>query len=271
MGVSCQRNERLSHHEIKKKFRYRIKKGDTLYHIAKTCGLSVEEVMAANGLHVTELDVGQVIVLPELNEFPYGLVMPKPATITELDPVAAPETWSPQQYQKLFAPQPKATLQMVSRREWGALPPKSNNTPMGRVKKITLHHTSEYPGMDKLGDREVIRAIAKYHRNRLGWADIGYHFLIGRDGKVYEGRPAALQGAHTGGHNQNNLGISMVGNFVSKLPSERQLFALKSLLATKYREYGLSTRDLYGHRDFKATECPGEALYRWLRVYKANV
>ena len=91
---------------------------------------------------------------------------------------------------------------------WGGahLGLKPNHDPMNGITRLTLHHTSEHPGMRGLNDREVIAKIAKYHRDVLGWADIGYHYLIGKDGKIYQGRSLLAQGAHAGsGNNGHNL------------------------------------------------------------------
>ena len=269
VGIACQRKKKkTTSFRMPKGVHYQVKKGDTLYNIARNCGFSVKTLMNANQLYVTELDVGQILFLPYLKTIPYELTQSKRFVQTPNSTYY--ETEPQQQPTKQRSLSNRTRPKIVSRYEWGALPSKPNSSPMGKVKKITLHHTSEYPGMGYRSDRDVVRSIARYHRDTLGWADIGYHYVIGRDGKVYEGRPAKLQGAHVGGHNENNLGISMAGNFVSKLPSETQLSTLKSLLSIKFKEHGLSTHQLFGHRDFKATECPGEALYQWLLLYKLN-
>ena len=215
IGMSCQRKQRKSSSmfELPTGIYYQVKRGDTLYHISKCCAVPIETVMRANRLYVTELEVGQVLFLPKVRYIPYQLTRPRrfpqssplPPRIESTPPSNPTDS--------------KAKLQIVTRQQWGAAPSKPNSNPMGKVKRITLHHTSEYPGMNLLSDREVIRSIAQYHRETLGWADIGYHFIIGRDGKIYEGRSSHIQGAHTGGHNENNLGISMAGDYVSRLPS----------------------------------------------------
>lgn len=38
-----------------------------------------------------------------------------------------------------------------------------------------------------------------YHIESKSWDDIGYNFLVGGDGSVYEGRGWDKQGAHTKG------------------------------------------------------------------------
>lgn len=270
VGASCQRREPLILTEGPEESFYRVREGDTLYHIAKACNLDVKDLMSVNHLQLTELEVGQMLILPGIEHIPQVLKESKPKLVKDLEVLPIDEPWDLPQFQDLGLPQIGGGVEMISRQQWGAAPSKLNSSPMGRVRRITLHHTSEYPGMDKMSDLQVIRAIANFHRNSLGWADIGYHYLIGRDGKVYEGRPSSLQGAHTGGNNENNLGISMVGNFMHRRPSSVQMFALKRLLDMKMKEYGLSTRNLLGHRDLKATACPGDALYQWLLAYKKS-
>jgi peptidoglycan recognition protein len=162
-----------------------------------------------------------------------------------------------------------AAWTFVPRAAWGAEPLKGNHDPLGPVQRITLHHTDEHAGMRGRSDLEVVHAIQAYHRDTLGWADIGYHYLVGRDGRVYEGRALTAQGAHSGGaNNRNNLGVSVIGNFSSGLPPAAQLEALASFLADRRTAYGLSGAALLGHRDFGATECPGNALYAWLQDQK---
>lgn len=165
-----------------------------------------------------------------------------------------------------------AGWRLVSREAWGAAALKGNHDPMGAISRITLHHTDEHAGMRGRSDAEVVRAIQAYHRDTLGWADIGYHYLVGRDGRVYEGRAVSAQGAHSGGaNNKNNLGISVIGNFSCCLPPATQLEALAGFLADRRRAYGVGAGQVLGHRDLGNTECPGNALYAWLQDAKRRV
>jgi hypothetical protein len=52
-----------------------------------------------------------------------------------------------------------------------------------------------------------VKAIQDYHQFDLGWVDIGYHFLVGENGKVYEGRGWNRQSAHSPGWNNDAYGI----------------------------------------------------------------
>lgn len=52
--------------------------------------------------------------------------------------------------------------------------------------------------------------------NNKNWEDIGYTFLVGEDGNIYEGRGWGKHGAHSIPYNSKSIGICMIGNFNSK-------------------------------------------------------
>lgn len=159
--------------------------------------------------------------------------------------------------------------ELVHRRAWTDAPIKPNNVAMGTVTRLTVHHTGEHEGLIGLPDMEVVARIEKYHRNEKRWAAIGYHYLVGKDGRIYEGRPAQYQGAHVSTANENNLGISVIGDFMHQLPNERQLTALRAFLDDMRKRYGVSRARVYGHRDLHPSLCPGDALYGWVKKYRA--
>ena len=165
----------------------------------------------------------------------------------------------------------KPFYDVIRRAQWGAEPLKDNHDPMARISRITLHHTATLPDMNARNDRDLVKGVQNFHRNTRGWADIGYHWLIGFDGNVYEGRVLDAQGAHAGGsHNVENLGISVIGNFTSALPAPHQMRTVAVFLEDQLKRYDVAAAELYGHRDFKATECPGGALYDWLQTFKSS-
>lgn len=95
------------------------------------------------------------------------------------------------------------------------------------------------------------------HRIHLmnGWAGIGYHFYIRRDGTIYQGRPIDTVGAHTSGYNSQCLGVCCEGNFEKQEMTPEQLKSaqwLKDYLSGMYPK-ALHKR----HKDLNATACPG--------------
>ena len=97
-----------------------------------------------------------------------------------------------------------------------------------------------------------------------GWSGIGYHFLIRKDGTIEEGRPLGTVGAHVYGENRHTVGINLVGNFESAVPTEAQETAAAHLIASLCTVYQLDPvweSTVKGHCDLNATACPGRYLY----------
>ena len=103
----------------------------------------------------------------------------------------------------------------------------------------------------------------------IGWDDIGYNFIIGGDGRAYEGRGWDRVGAHTLGWNNISVSFGVMGDYTDHLPAKAALQAITDLI---YRGVALRklTPDfrLYGHRDARPMfESPGEKLYQLIRTW----
>lgn len=151
---------------------------------------------------------------------------------------------------------------VVTRSQWGA---RSRSCgPRHTANRLTIHHTVT-PNNDSISMPARMRQIQSFHINSRGWCDIGYHFLIGQDGKVYQGRVENIVGAHASGANTNNVGISFIGTFTSATPSNGMMDAAARIMKAMSRTYGFSlNRDkVKGHRQVgsTSTSCPGDALY----------
>ena len=142
--------------------------------------------------------------------------------------------------------------------------------PMQPIYRITVHHSGD--AEDATGNPRVhLRDIERYHQETKGWACIGYHFVIARDGTIYEARPLKYQGAHaTGENNIGNIGICLLGNFDNRPIPSAQRKALEGAIVRLRKQYGIARKDLYGHRDFKITDCPGPYVMAWMRAYKGD-
>lgn len=62
------------------------------------------------------------------------------------------------------------------------------------------------------------------------FGDIGYNFLIGGDGNVYEGLGWNRQGEHTKGYNKRSICIAFIGTFTKVQSPLRQLCAAEKLI-----------------------------------------
>lgn len=120
---------------------------------------------------------------------------------------------------------------------------------------IIVHHTG--------AEEKNTAQIRDYHR-RLGWRDIGYHFVIEKDGLLVPGRVQSERGAHcvADGMNGKALGVALIGNFEQRPPHPEQLVALQELLPRLMREHRIPVSRVLGHREVKgaATLCPGRHL-----------
>lgn len=81
---------------------------------------------------------------------------------------------------------------------------------MRTIRKIIFHSAYTPPDMD-IGVEEIRRWHTDPPPKGNGWRDIGYHYLIRRDGTIEEGRPIEMAGAHVAGHNHDSIGIVLVG------------------------------------------------------------
>lgn len=98
--------------------------------------------------------------------------------------------------------------------------------------------------------------------NQRGWDDIGYNYAIGGDGEIYEGCGAGIRGAHALSWNSKSYGIMFIGNYNEHMPTEKQLSKVKELMDWLLTEgYVANNYTVHGHRQVRATECPGNKLY----------
>lgn len=150
---------------------------------------------------------------------------------------------------------------VVKRAEWGAraVSCSGSHTP----NRMTVHHT-DTPTNDSLTVPARVRQIQSFHIDTRQWCDIGYHFLAGQDGKIYQGRVESLIGAHVTSNNTGNMGISFIGAYSAAGPSEAMMKEAARIMKVASQEYAiaLNTANVKGHRDYGGgTECPGDALY----------
>ena len=75
---------------------------------------------------------------------------------------------------------------------------------MRPIRRAILHHSAG-------PDDATVESVRRYHREVRVYADIGYHWIIGRDGSMLPGRPETEIGAHTVGRNSGTIGICLIG------------------------------------------------------------
>ncbi|KAG7211022.1 hypothetical protein KM043_016383 [Ampulex compressa] len=156
---------------------------------------------------------------------------------------------------------------IVSRKEWGARRPE----PLTQLKVspapyVVIHHGGiKVYCKDQASCSAIARSYQDLHMDVNHWYDIGYNFLVGEDGNVYEGRGWDYVGAHAPNYNSQSIGICFMGDFSDFLPNDAALEALNSLIACGVSLGKINTEyKLLGHRQARKTLCPGETLYRYV-------
>lgn len=98
-----------------------------------------------------------------------------------------------------------------------------------------------------------VETITKWHIER-GFATIGYHFLITKDGRVHKGRDIDAVGAHAKGYNSHSIGICLTGR--DKF-SKEQKKALKELTERLLDSYNLDWTNVKLHNELDVNKtCP---------------
>ncbi|MEO9494316.1 MAG: N-acetylmuramoyl-L-alanine amidase [Vibrio splendidus] len=121
---------------------------------------------------------------------------------------------------------------------------------------ITVYCSATPPQQD-IGVAEIRR----WHKKR-GRRDVGYHFVIRRNGDVELGRPLSQTGAYVKGNNKDNIGICMVGGCNAELQPEdnftlTQRKALFGLMAALQEQFLISDENVKGHKDWGVNKaCP---------------
>ena len=178
----------------------------------------------------------------------------------------------------------RAQPQIYTREDWGARPPSAPiqvlPTPPDT---IVVHHTAS----DNTPDTSLEQAFAlsrwiqDLHMDDNGWSDAGQQLTISRGGYLLEGRDQSLEaiqsgqhvvGAHVGGENSHTIGIENEGIYVSEDVPDALWQSLVETVRWLCDAYGLDpATSIAGHRDFNATQCPGDVLYARLPELREQV
>lgn len=143
---------------------------------------------------------------------------------------------------------------------------------MRALNEIVVHCSATRP--EWWADRSTaakVSEIRRWHVSDRGWRDIGYHYVIDRNGVVATGRPLDQVGAHVQGRNTGTIGICLIGGHGS---SENDRFednftaaqdaALRKLIADLRGRFP-SIKTVSGHNQYAAKACPGFNVPAWHR------
>lgn len=118
------------------------------------------------------------------------------------------------------------------------------------ITRIILHHTA-------VTVLQSVETIHNYHKSTKGYAGIGYHFYIRKDGNIYKGRELEIVGAHAYNNNSNSIGICCEGNFEVEVMPDAQKNSLIELIEYLLKIFP-KINTIQGHKEVNATTCPGK-------------
>jgi hypothetical protein len=176
-----------------------------------------------------------------------------------------------------------AAPHVYTRAEWGARPPTSPAQIIAAPDHLVVHHMAFPNSTDYSLTHafQLSRDCQDLHMDTNGWGDTGQQLTISRGGYVMEGRNRSLEaigkganvmGAQTANNNSHTLGIENEGTYISVLPPTALWNSLVKTLAWLCDDYGIDPHaSIVGHRDYVATQCPGDALYAQLPKLRNDV
>ena len=122
------------------------------------------------------------------------------------------------------------------------------------IKEIIIHCSATPEGKDF-----TTAQIKQWHLAR-GFSDIGYHYVIYRDGSIHTGRAESVSGAHCTGHNTISIGVCYIGGVASdgKTPKDTRTDAQKAALVKLLKQLKAKypQAKIYPHYKFAAKACP---------------
>lgn len=206
------------------------------------------------------------------------------ARATDIPPSLAPDPEAPADAPPgALAGVEVAAPTIASCATWGAEAARGTiDTVSTNPNKILIHHTASANVTDysQAAGYQIARDIQQWHFAN-GWVDTGQHLTVSRGGYVMEGRHGSLSrlqngsgtvvGAHAPGQNSQAIGIENQGTYTSATPPTQLWSRLVELCAYICDQYGIAPTQIYGHRDYTATACPGDVLYAMLPQLRSEV
>lgn len=149
----------------------------------------------------------------------------------------------------------------ITRGEWEARPPKSNDTTFTKEGGIVVHHsavrragTTHWPGC-----YESMRGHQRYHMDTKGWSDIAYNFVVCQHGFIFEGRGFTRQNAANQPLNTSTLSVCFDGNTGFEEPGLAAILSINAVISeAQARGWAPLVR---GHGQATgSSSCPGAKL-----------
>ncbi|XP_043063933.1 peptidoglycan-recognition protein LC isoform X7 [Drosophila ficusphila] len=160
-------------------------------------------------------------------------------------------------------------LVVIGLKSWGGLPTRGKLEPLDiPVSRVIISDTPPEMCLTRESCSYWARVLQSRHMDTYNWGQIGYNFMVGGDGRIYEGRGWNFEGAHTRDNNKSSIGITFLGNFLRNEPTPKSLEACQLLLDQGVRLKKLKPDyQLLGHRQITGTLMPAERLYKIIQTW----
>ncbi len=123
---------------------------------------------------------------------------------------------------------------------------------LSEIQRIVLHHSATVQAeVSREATVRHIKSIARGHVEDNDWPGIGYHFVIGPGGLVYQTNRLETVSYHVSDHNTPSVGICLLGDFTKSDPTDNQLASARALV----RQLGWP---VVPHKALNQTACPGD-------------
>lgn len=175
---------------------------------------------------------------------------------------------------------------VIPRNSWTRYCPNPRDMePLGKVRKITVHHTGNPYVFTDTSVADVKDELVHVMNGEMGVGhdDIAYHYVIDPAGRVWAGRDIRWQGSHVRNwkgidNREGNVGIMLLGNFEKQQPSKAQLATLEKFVVKLQKQYAIARQrrkggvidknyGVFTHQQLSPTECPGDNMQRpWDKV-----
>ncbi|XP_007946785.1 peptidoglycan recognition protein 4 [Orycteropus afer afer] len=131
---------------------------------------------------------------------------------------------------------------MASRKEWGAEAVGCRTQLTMPVDFLVIHHIPGLECHNQTICSQKLQELHMHHIHNNNWCDVAYNFLVGDDGRVYEGVGWKIQGCHTQGYSNISLGFAFFGTKEGHSPSPAALSAMEGLIYYAVQKGHLSPR-----------------------------
>ncbi|MFD7281775.1 N-acetylmuramoyl-L-alanine amidase [Streptomyces sp. NPDC059862] len=152
---------------------------------------------------------------------------------------------------------PGPQVSIIPRESWGARPP-TDEYPVALSQRtgFTVHYSAGPP-------TQTVKQIQNFHMDGRGWPDIGYNFLVDRQGWIYEGVGWNHRGSHAVNYNTTHIGVCFIGS-----DGDATAAAKSSIRSLYYKASELCGRTLnatyHSGLPGASTACPGNDLRNWV-------